>query len=97
MELYIVLTPQSWGVKIFIDMSAFAFIGKSLILLGGFLLLCGLLILLLSATGWRWKPLPGDIFIQRDNLTFIFPITTCILLSIFLTLLFALLSFIFRR
>jgi heme/copper-type cytochrome/quinol oxidase subunit 2 len=78
-------------------MNAFSFIGKSLILLGGFLLICGLLILLLSAIGWKWKLLPGDIFIQRDNFTFFFPITTCILLSIFLTVLFALLSFIFRR
>ncbi|MGB9798116.1 MAG: DUF2905 family protein [bacterium] len=72
-------------------------IGKSLILLGGFLLLSGALILLLSSLGWRWKLLPGDIFIQKDNFAFFFPITTSILISLFLTLLFTLLSLILRK
>ncbi|MGB9607610.1 MAG: DUF2905 domain-containing protein [bacterium] len=78
-------------------MSMLSVIGKSLILLGGFLLLSGALILLLSSLGWRWKLLPGDIFIQKDNFTFFFPITTSILISLFLTLLFTLLSLIFRK
>jgi heme/copper-type cytochrome/quinol oxidase subunit 2 len=78
-------------------MNAFSPIGKSLILLGGFLLLLGVIILFLSSTGWKWKPLPGDIFIQKDNFTFFFPITTSILLSVFLTALFFLISFLFRR
>ncbi|MBC7328789.1 DUF2905 domain-containing protein [bacterium] len=78
-------------------MNAFSLIAKSLILMGGFLLLSGVIILLLSTTGWKWKLLPGDIFIQKDNFTFFFPITTCILLSVFLTALFFLLSFLFRR
>jgi heme/copper-type cytochrome/quinol oxidase subunit 2 len=91
------LTQKGWEVKIFIAMNAFSLIGKSLILLGGFLLLLGVIILLLSSTGWRWKLLPGDIFIQKDNFTFFFPITTSILLSVFLTALFFLISFLFRR
>jgi len=37
--------------------------------------------------------LPGDFYIKRDNVTFYFPLTTSIILSILLTLLFAL----FRR
>ncbi|MGC9004559.1 MAG: DUF2905 domain-containing protein [bacterium] len=78
-------------------MSMLSVIGKSLILLGGFLLLSGALILLLSSLGWRWKLLPGDIFIQKDNFTFFFPITTSILISLFLTLLFTLLSLILRK
>jgi len=35
--------------------------------------------------------LPGDIHIQKKNFSFYFPIATCILLSIVLTLLFSLL------
>ena len=37
--------------------------------------------------------LPGDIYIRRGNLTFYFPIVTCIIASIVLTLVFSL----FRR
>ncbi|NLA07188.1 MAG: DUF2905 domain-containing protein [Firmicutes bacterium] len=36
--------------------------------------------------------LPGDIVIKRGNFTFFFPVTTCIILSIILSLLFALFS-----
>ncbi|MBU9888884.1 MAG: DUF2905 domain-containing protein [Candidatus Omnitrophica bacterium] len=34
--------------------------------------------------------LPGDIFIRRGSFTFYFPLTTCILLSLILTLAFTL-------
>ncbi len=34
--------------------------------------------------------LPGDIRIERDNFHFYFPLTTCIIISIILTLLFKL-------
>jgi Protein of unknown function (DUF2905) len=37
--------------------------------------------------------LPGDISVQRPNFSFYFPITTCIVISIILTLL----MWIFRR
>jgi len=40
----------------------------------------------------RFGRLPGDIHIKRDNFTFYFPITTCILVSLLLTLLFSILS-----
>ncbi|MFY9269181.1 MAG: DUF2905 domain-containing protein [Candidatus Manganitrophaceae bacterium] len=36
--------------------------------------------------------LPGDIFVQRRNISFYFPITTSILLSVLLSVLFWLLS-----
>lgn len=58
---------------------------KLLIFLGALILVIGLL--------WPWLSklglgrLPGDIVIHRDNLTFYFPITTMILISIILTLL----------
>ncbi|MCW8399930.1 DUF2905 domain-containing protein [Legionella sp. PATHC038] len=32
--------------------------------------------------------LPGDVIIQKNNFTFYFPITTCILISLVITLIF---------
>ena len=67
-------------------------IGKLLAILGGVILLLGLL--LWSGFGANWLGrLPGDIRIERGHSTFYFPIVTCILLSIVLSLIFAL----FRR
>jgi hypothetical protein len=40
---------------------------------------------------WLGK-LPGDIRIQRPGFTFVFPLTTCVLLSVVLTLLASLFS-----
>jgi len=78
-------------------MNGLSFLAKALILMGGSLLLFGVILLLVSAAGWRWKPLPGDIYIHKDNFTFLFPITTSILLSLLLTAIFTILSLIFRR
>lgn len=78
-------------------MNSLSLLAKSLILLGGFLLLFGIVLFLISTTGLKWKPLPGDIFIQRDNFTFIFPLATSLLLSLGLTILFTLLALLFRR
>jgi hypothetical protein len=35
--------------------------------------------------GWSW--LPGDILVERKNFTFVFPIVTCVVISLLLTLL----------
>ena len=56
-----------------------------------FLITLGLVILLI---GIIWSViekagvgrLPGDVIIQRDNFTFYFPIVTCILLSLVISL-----------
>jgi hypothetical protein len=56
--------------------------GVVLALLGGLLLLVGKLPLL--------GRLPGDIVIRRDNWSFYFPLTTSIVISVLLTLLFSL-------
>lgn len=56
--------------------------GVVLALLGGLLLLVGNLPLL--------GRLPGDIVIRRDNWSFYFPLTTSIVISVLLTLLFSL-------
>ncbi len=64
-------------------------IAKFLILVGVAIVIVGLAVLLLSriADG-KGAPLPGDIVIRRDNLTVYFPIVTCLVVSVILTLLF---------
>jgi len=47
--------------------------------------------------GWGLGRLPGDIHIGRGNYTFHFPIVTCILLSILLTIIFAVIARFLRR
>jgi uncharacterized membrane protein YkgB len=64
-------------------------LGKMLILLGIFIIILGILLLIGDKIPWLGK-LPGDIIIKRERLSFYFPITTCILISIILTLLFTL-------
>ena len=59
---------------------------RILISLGVGLIVIGLLWPYLAKLGLG--RLPGDIVIRRDNFSFYFPITTCILISIVLTGLF---------
>ncbi len=70
-------------------MLGFGALGKLLILLGVFVILIGLLLLFGEKIPWIGK-LPGDILIRKKNFTFYFPLTTSILISIILTLLFTL-------
>jgi hypothetical protein len=65
-------------------------LGKTLILFGGLMLLVGVLLTLSGKVPWLGR-LPGDIFIQRDHFSFYFPLTTCLLVSALLSLLFFLL------
>jgi len=60
-------------------------IGRVLILFGGLLLFLGLVLILVGRIPFLGR-LPGDIFIQRDNITIYVPLVTMILLSILLTL-----------
>jgi uncharacterized protein HemY len=46
--------------------------------------------------GWFGK-LPGDVSIKRDQFSFHFPIVTSLVLSVILTLVFYLVSWLFRR
>lgn len=68
-------------------------ISRLFIIGGVILLLLGGLIFLLSRGGISWR-LPGDIFIQKGNFTLFFPVMTCIVLSIILTIF---LNVFFRR
>ena len=65
--------------------------GKLLILFGLILAAVGGLMLFIGKVPYIGK-LPGDIYVQRKNFSFYFPLTTSILLSIVLTLLFSLFS-----
>lgn len=62
-------------------------IGRFLVITGLVLAAVGGLLLLAGKVPWIGR-LPGDIFIQRKNFTFYFPLATSILLSLLLTLLF---------
>ncbi|HEY7533735.1 MAG TPA: DUF2905 domain-containing protein [Nitrospiraceae bacterium] len=46
--------------------------------------------------GWLGK-LPGDVAIKRDQFSFYFPVVTSLVLSVLLSLLFFLVSWLFRR
>ena len=67
-------------------------IGKTLIVLGGILVLVGVFLSLGGKLPWLGR-LPGDIVIQRDNFTVYVPVVTSIVISVVLSLLFML----FRR
>jgi hypothetical protein len=58
---------------------------RILISLGLVVLIAGVLLLLLSKLGITGARLPGDIYIKKENFTFSFPIITCIVISIVLT------------
>lgn len=70
-----------------------SWLGKMLIGLGLFLLLCGALFLLVGKLTGSGR-LPGDIYFSKGNFTFYFPLATSILLSLLLTVL---LNLFFRR
>ncbi|MCD6575117.1 DUF2905 domain-containing protein [Candidatus Aerophobetes bacterium] len=68
-------------------------LGKMLVIMGVFIALVGIAL-------W-WGPkipflgkLPGDIYIEKGNFSFYFPVVTCILISIILSLI---LTLIFGR
>ena len=72
------------------DLSA---LGKMLIFAG--LLLAAVGLLLVIGGRWPWfGRLPGDIVIQKRHFTFYFPVVTCIVVSVVLSLL---LNLLFRR
>jgi hypothetical protein len=70
------------------EMQGFESMGKMLILIGLFVLLLGLILTFAPKLKIPFLGrLPGDIRIEREGLSFYFPIVTCIVLSLLLTLL----------
>jgi hypothetical protein len=77
--------------------------GRFLIVGGCGLVVMGVLFVLIDRVSWLsgwfgWiGKLPGDISIKRDHFSFYAPLGTSLVLSIGLSLLFYLLSWLFRR
>ncbi len=66
-------------------------LGKFFIITGVVIIAMGILLILVGNIPGVWR-LPGDIYIKKGNFTFYFHLTTSILLSVFLILLFCFLS-----
>jgi hypothetical protein len=67
-------------------------LGKLLMVLGGAIFAAGAFVALAGKLPWFGR-LPGDIVVERGPVTFYFPIVTCVIISIALSLLF----WLFRR
>jgi hypothetical protein len=65
-------------------------VGKLFLVMAGILALIGVILMLGPKLPFRLGRLPLDIHYQRDNFSFYFPLGTSILLSVLLTLVFAL-------
>ncbi len=68
-------------------------LGRVLIFSGVVLVALGLLVSVAGRLPFRLGRLPGDIYIHGKNTTFYFPLATCILLSVILSVV----LWIFRR
>ena len=58
-------------------------LGKTLVLLGGALVVVGLVLWLGGRHGGGL--LPGDVVIERKHVTFYFPVVTCLVVSVVLS------------
>jgi hypothetical protein len=67
-------------------------LGKMLIVFGVIIVAVGVIMLVAPKIPWLGK-LPGDITYRGERFTFYFPLATCILLSVVLTLI----LYIFRK
>ena len=67
-------------------------LGRLLAIFGGVIMVLGVALWAGFGAGWLGR-LPGDIRIERGNSAFYFPIVTCIIISVVVTLLLA----VFRR
>ena len=73
-------------------------VGKLLVIAGILLVLVGLLLMAGSRLPFPGLgKLPGDVSYKGKNVTFYFPIVTCIILSVALTMVLWLISFFGRR
>lgn len=67
-------------------------VGKTLAVSGGLIMTVGFALWAGFGAGWLGRP-PADIRIERGNSAFYFPIVTCLIISIVLSLIFS----FFRR
>ncbi|HTT65192.1 MAG TPA: DUF2905 domain-containing protein [Bryobacteraceae bacterium] len=68
-------------------------LGRTLIAMGIFLVVLGLLLTIGNKLPLRLGHLPGDIYVRGKHISFYFPIVTCLLLSA----VFSLVIWLFRR
>ncbi len=64
-------------------------LGKALIILGAVIISAGIMILIVPRVpfvGEHLGRLPGDIHIKKEGFSFYFPITTCITISLVISL-----------
>ena len=66
--------------------------GRQLIILGLIIMAIGIMFSLAPRIPWLGR-LPGDIYIKREHFSFYFPLGTCLLLSLLLSLI----LWLFRR
>jgi hypothetical protein len=66
-------------------------LGRSLVVIGIVVAVVGVLLMLAGRVPWLGR-LPGDIYLQRGNWSFYFPLMTSIVLSVLLTVVFWLLG-----
>ncbi len=59
-------------------------VGRALIIFGGLLVVAGLVMVFADRIPFLGK-LPGDISFKKGNVSFYFPVITCLILSILLT------------
>jgi hypothetical protein len=62
-------------------------LGKTLVVIGLLIALVGVALMLGGRVPWLGR-LPGDIYVQRGNWSFYFPVVTSLVLSVLLTVLF---------
>jgi len=62
-------------------------LGKYLIIIGLALVVLGAVLSVGGRIPWLGR-LPGDIIVKRESFTFYFPVTTCIIVSLVLSLFF---------
>lgn len=66
-------------------------IGRYLIIIGIIIVIIGVIFMMAPRIPFLGR-LPGDIYYKKDNFTFYFPLTTSIIVSIILSLIFFLIS-----
>lgn len=71
-------------------------LGKVLLLIGGAIVVLGALLLVLGRVPYLGR-LPGDIAVRRGNTSFYFPLVTCLVLSVILTVVVNIILLLMRR
>ncbi len=66
-------------------------LGKLLVTVGLVIVLLGLIFMVGGKTSWLGK-LPGDITIQKKNVNFYFPLASCIIISLIISVIMWLLN-----